>query len=276
MAGPYGKETLMDASAWAALRADLAAESRDLEELLAGLPPADWERKTPAEGWAVRDQVSHLAWVDDAAVTALTDPERFRAETAAMVAADGEGRDPADRMAHQLRGRTAAELLEWFRASRARLLETFGRTDPATRAPWYGPSMSAASSATARLMETWAHGQDIADALGVERVPTARLRHIAHLGVRTREFAYANRGLAAPDRPVRVVLTAPDGAAWAWGPDDAADRVTGPALDFCLAVTQRRHLADTALTVTGTAATEWMGIAQAFAGPPGPGRPRRG
>lgn len=269
----------MDASAWAALRADLAAESRDLDEILAGLEAAGWERDTPAEGWAIRDQVSHLAWVDDAAVTALTDPERFRAEAAAMLAATGEGRDPADRMARmarELRGRTAAELLEWFRASRARLLDTFSQTDPAIRAPWYGPSMSAASSATARLMETWAHGQDIADALGVERVPTARLRHVAHLGVRTREFAYANRGLAAPGQPVRVVLTAPDGGTWAWGPDGAADRVTGPALDFCLAVTQRRHLADTRLTVTGPAAAEWMGIAQAFAGPPGPGRPRRG
>ena len=209
-------------------------------------------------------------------VTALTDPERFRAETAALLAADGAGRDLADRMARQLRGRTAAELLGWFRTARARLLDTFSRTDPATRAPWYGPSMSAASSATARLMETWAHGQDIADAVGVERVPTARLRHIAHLGVRTREFAYANRGLAAPPEPVRVVLTAPDGGIWAWGPDDAADQVTGPALDFCLAVTQRRNLADTALTLTGPAATEWMGIAQAFAGPPGPGRPRSG
>jgi uncharacterized protein (TIGR03084 family) len=276
MAGRHGKGTLMDASAWAALRADLAAESRDADGMLAGLEAADWERATPAEGWAVRDQVSHLAWVDDAAVTALTDPERFRAETAAMLAATGAGRDPADRVARGLRGRTAAELLAWFRASRARLLDTFGQADPATRAPWYGPSMSAASSATARLMETWAHGQDIADALGVERTATARLRHIAHLGVRTRDFAYANRGLATPDRPVRVVLTAPDGGTWAWGPDDAADQVTGPALDFCLAVTQRRNLADTALTLTGPAATEWMGIAQAFAGPPGPGRPRGG
>jgi uncharacterized protein (TIGR03084 family) len=187
--------------------------------------------------------------------------------------ADQDGRDMADRMAWQLRGKTAAELLDWFRAARARLLDTFSHTDPATRAPWYGPSMSAASSATARLMETWAHGQDIADALGAGRVPTARLRHIAHLGVRTRAFAYANRGLAVPEQEVRVELTAPGGGTWAWGPEDAGSRVTGPALDFCLAVTQRRHLADTALVITGPAATDWMAIAQAFAGPPGPGRP---
>src|SRR5215475_598738 len=221
--GGTGKGTLMDASAWAALRADLAAESRDADGMLAGLAAADWERETPAEGWAVRDQVSHLAWVDDAAVLALTDPEQFRAETAAILAATGEGRDPADRMARQLRGRSAGELLDWFRTSRARLLDTFSQTDPATRAPWFGPSMSAASSATARLMETWAHGQDIADALGAGRTPTARLRHIAHLGVRTRGFAYVNRGLAAPGQEIRVELTAPDGGTWAWGPDGAAD-----------------------------------------------------
>src|SRR5690242_14069430 len=119
--------TPMDASAWAALRADLAAESRDGDGMLAGLEPADWERATPAEGWAVRDQVSHLAWVDDAAVTALTDPERFRAEAAAMLSATGEGRDPADRLARELRGRTLAELLEWFRGARARLLDTLDR-----------------------------------------------------------------------------------------------------------------------------------------------------
>ena len=193
-----------------------------------------------------------------------------------MLSATGEGRDPADRVARGLRGRTAAELLARFRASRARLLDTFSQTDPATRAPWYGPSMSAASSATARLMETWAHGQDIADALGVERVATARLRHIAHLGRADPGLRLRQPRAGRPDRPVRVVLTAPDGGTWAWGPDDAADQVTRPALDFCLAVTQRRNLADTALTLTGPAATGWMGIARAFAGPPGPGRPRRG
>lgn len=270
-------DDLMDASVWAALQADLAAESRELEGMLAGLETADWELPTPAAGWDVRAQVSHLAWVDDAAVTALTDPGRFQKETAELAAAAGADRgDPADVMARRLRGKAPAELLEWFRASRGRLLETFSVTDPATRAPWYGPPMSAASSATARIMETWAHGQDIADAVGIDRTPTARLRHIAHLGVRTRGFTFVNRGLAAPAGEVRVELTAPDGDTWDWGPGDAADRVSGSALDFCLVVTQRRHLADTGLVVTGPAAAEWMAIAQAFAGPPGPGRPARG
>jgi len=134
--------------------------------------------------------------------------------------------------------------------------------------------MSAASSLTARIMETWAHTQDIADALGVTREPTSRLRHVAHIGVGARAFSYAVHGKALPQAPVRVELTGPDGDLWAWGPADAADRVTGPALDFCLLVTQRRHRDDLALVIQGPAATEWMSIAQAFAGTAGTGRPR--
>jgi uncharacterized protein (TIGR03084 family) len=133
--------------------------------------------------------------------------------------------------------------------------------------------MSAASSLTARLMETWAHTQDIADALGVTREPTARLRHVAHIGVGARAFSYAVRGQPEPTVPVRVELSGPDGVRWTWGPEDTENRVTGPALDFCLLVTQRRHRDDVALAIDGPAATQWMAIAQAFAGTAGPGRP---
>jgi uncharacterized protein (TIGR03084 family) len=127
--------------------------------------------------------------------------------------------------------------------------------------------MSPMSFATARLMETWAHGQDIADAWRIRRIPTDRLRHICHLGVRTRGFSYAVRGEPAPEGPVTVVLRAPSGAEWAFGPVDGVDRVEGPALDFCLVVTQRRHLADVDLRVTGSA-EDWLAKAQAFAGAP--------
>ncbi len=127
--------------------------------------------------------------------------------------------------------------------------------------------------ASARLMETWAHGQDVADALAVPRTPTARLRHVARIGVRARDYAFAVRGLPAPSGEFRVELVPPDGGEpWAYGPQDAADRITGPALDFCLLVTQRAHRADLALTATGPDADRWLDIAQAFAGPAGPGR----
>jgi uncharacterized protein (TIGR03084 family) len=132
--------------------------------------------------------------------------------------------------------------------------------------------MSAASMATARLMETWAHGQDILDALGATRRPTARLRHVAHIGVRTRDFAYLVRDRDRPTAEFRIELTGPGGEAWAWGPEDAPQRVSGPALDFCLLVTRRRHRDDLALRADGPDADEWLNIAQAFAGPPGTAR----
>jgi uncharacterized protein (TIGR03084 family) len=136
--------------------------------------------------------------------------------------------------------------------------------------------MRPASSVTARLMETWAHGQDVVDTLGVVRRPTARLRHVAHLGVATLGWSFRVRGLPVPEEPVLVELTGPHGELWTWGPDDAADRVTGPAEDFCLVVTQRRHRGDTALVATGPVADAWLDVAQAYAGAPGTGRPPAG
>ncbi len=252
-----------------ALTADLAAETADLTAILSPLAPSQWELPTPAEGWAVRDQVSHLAYFDETAVLSATDPDRFTREAEAMISL---GDDFTESVARDHRGDPPAGLLAWFRRARAEYLRVFADLDPSQRLPWYGPPMSAASSVTARLMETWAHGQDIADALGVVRHPTARLRHVAHLGVATREFAFRLRGLPVPDGPVRVELAAPDGSVWSWGPEGAADRVEADALDFCLLVTQRRHRGDVRVTARGEGAGAWLAIAQAFAGPPGPGR----
>ncbi|MCI4676491.1 TIGR03084 family metal-binding protein [Candidatus Mycolicibacterium alkanivorans] len=254
-----------------ALADDLAAETAELRATLGAMTPADWRRPTPARGWCIGDQVSHLAYFDDAAVQATTDPDGFLAELARW---NAEGGVNPDTICARFRDLPGEALLAWFDEARTRLLTSFRRIDPAARVPWFGPSMSAASSLTARLMETWAHGQDIVDTLGLDRKPTDRLRHVAHLGVRARAFSYTANGRQALDLPVRVELTAPSGATWSWGPHDAADRVSGPALDFCLVVTQRRHPEDAALAITGRAAGEWMAIAQAFAGPPGAGRQR--
>lgn len=246
---------------------DLDAEHADLDALLAPLDEAGWSRATPAAGWAVRDQVSHLAYFDDAAVSAMTDPSTF----AALVEAALAGGDPMQEHLRRGRALTGAEVLAWWRTSRGAMVEAARVLPEGARVPWFGPPMALLSFVSARLMETWAHGQDVADALGVDRLPSSRLRHIAHLGVRTRLFSYAVRGLEPPSAPVSVVLSGPDDERWTWG-EPGADRVHGSALDFCLVVTQRRHIADTALVVEGDAAVEWMGIAQAFAGPPGPGR----
>jgi uncharacterized protein (TIGR03084 family) len=253
----------------AAIAADALAEHDALAAILVDIPPEGWERPTPAAGWSVRDQLSHLAYFDGAARLSIAEPDAFRAARAEAVA---DIEKFVDATLAYGRGITGAELLDRFTTERRRLVEAALAAPEGVRVPWYGPDMAVASSITARIMETWAHGQDVADALGVVRVPTDRLRHVAFIGVRTVANSYQAHGLAVPDVPVRVELGAPSGETWPFGPDDAADVVRGPALDFCLAVTQRRHIDDLDLDVEGPVATEWLSIAQAFAGPPGSGR----
>jgi uncharacterized protein (TIGR03084 family) len=254
----------------ASLLTDLAAESAVVDELVAGLRAADWHRPTPAAGWTVAHQIAHLAWTDGVALAAIGDARRFDDVLAAAVA------DPAgyvDRAADAGASSPPDDLLARWRAGRDALARALRALPPGTRLRWFGPPMSAASMATARIMETWAHGLDVADALGAPPSVSARLRHVAHLGVRTRDFAYLVRGLPPPADPFRVELTGPDGERWTWGPADAPQRISGPALDFCLLVTQRRNRTDLAVAASGADAGAWLGIAQAFAGPPGPGRP---
>lgn len=257
-----------------ALVADLRDESAEIDALVSGLSEEGWATKTPAPRWTVAHQVVHLAWTDQRALLAIKDPDGFRTEIIRMTATTRMDQLDALVDAAAADGANAphAQLLADWRQGRDDLAGALLAVPDGTKLPWYGPPMSAASMATARLMETWAHGYDIADALGVRRVPTGRLRHVAHLCVRTRDFAFLLRKLTPPAEPVRVELTGPAGEEWTWGPADAAQRVTGPALDFCLLATQRTNRADTALVATGVHADRWLDIAQAFAGPPGVGR----
>lgn len=242
-------------------------ECADLDRLVADLPDANWARDTPAEGWTIAHQIAHLAWTDDVALLSASDPEAFRAVVAAAM------EDPfgyVDRQSEARASLPPAEILSGWREGRRRLADALDSLDPATRLDWFGPPMKPRSMATARLMETWAHGQDVADALGVARTPTKRLYDICHLGVRTRDWAYFLNGREVPAGEFRIELTAPDGEVWAWGPEDrdaAAGGVTGSAEEFCLVVTQRRDVADTDLRTTGEAGT-WLTFAQAFAGAP--------
>ena len=246
---------------------DLRVETRALEAVLEPLAAADWERPTPAPGWAVRDQISHLAYFDEAATRAALEPDQFRAERDAA-----RDDDFTEGIARRARALDAAEVYTWFRDARAAMLDALLALDPAARVPWYGPDMSIASSLTARIMETWAHGQDIVDGLHLDRPVTDRIEHVCHIGVRALPNSYRANGREVPDTAVRVELAGPSGQLWEWGEADAADRVRGDAVDFCLVVTQRRHPSDTRLEIVGPVATEWMSIAQAFAGPPGDGR----
>ena len=252
---------------------DLCAESEELDLLVAELSPEQWALATPAPGWTVAHQIAHLAWTDHSSVLAVTDQDAFAREVEKALAAPGNF---VDNGAEEGAGKPPEQLLADWRAGRKALADALREAPTGARFPWYGPPMSVASMATARLMETWAHGGDVADALGVARTPTDRLRHIVRLGVRTRDFAFGVHGLTPPFEEFRVELTAPSGELWVYGPENATDRVTGPALDFCLLVTQRAHRADLDLTAVGEDADRWLDIAQAFAGPPGAGRAAKG
>ncbi|MGW7462917.1 TIGR03084 family metal-binding protein [Streptomyces sp. NPDC054797] len=258
------------ADAAPAVFADLRQESEELDALVGELGTGDWARPTPAPGWTVAHQIAHLHWTDRASLLSLTDATGFGALVEEALKAPDSFVDEGAREGAAL---PPADLLARWRTGRTALGEALAAASPDARFPWYGPPMKAASMAGARLMETWAHGQDVADALGVRRTPTARLRHVARIGVRARDYAYAVRGLPAPAEEFRVELTSPDGSQlWTYGPPGAPQRVTGPALDFCLLATRRAHRADLALAATGRDADRWLDIAQAFAGPAGPGR----
>jgi uncharacterized protein (TIGR03084 family) len=253
--------------------ADLAAECEQLDRLVAPLDEAGWRTPTPAAGWDVAHQVAHLAWTDEVAVKAATDKAAWD-EVVLEAIADPTGFVDAE--AERGAQAAPAELLARWRRARAALADTLAAYPDGEKLPWFGPPMSATSMATARFMETWAHGRDVADALGVDLPRHDRVRHVAHLGVRTRNYAFANAGREAPAEEFRVELTLPSGEVLRFGPDDAAQTVTGPAYDFALLVTQRAHRADLDLVATGPDADAWLDIAQAFAGPSGGGRAPQG
>jgi uncharacterized protein (TIGR03084 family) len=249
---------------------DLREESEELDRLVAELSPEGWALATPAARWTVAHQIAHLAWTDHSALLAVTDEGAFGALVERALAAPDSFVDAG---AEEGAAKAPAQLLADWRAGRVALLAALSAAPTKTRFPWYGPPMSAASMATGRLMETWAHGQDVADAVGVVRPPTDRLRHVVRIGVRARDFAFGVHGLTPPSEEFRVELLAPSGELWVYGSDSAPQRVTGPALDFCLLVTRRAHRADLAVRAEGADADRWLDIAQAFAGPPGAGRP---
>ncbi len=251
------------------LVADLRAESDALDALVGGLPAQQWATPTPAAGWTIAHQVGHLLWTDRVALLSITDESAF---VDLVASAQPRIATFVDDAAAEFAAMPPDHLLTDWRRTRGQLHDALLAVPDGRKLMWFGPPMSAPSMATARLMETWAHGLDVADALGVAVEPSLRLKPIAHLGVRTRDFAFTVHGLTPPAEPFRVELSAPDGTLWVWGPQDAAQTVTGSALDFCALVTQRRPRAELDVVAHGPDAQTWLTIAQAFAGPPGAGR----
>ncbi len=250
------------------VRADLIAEQESLDAIVGPLPDEAWATPTASPRWTIGDQIGHLAYFDGTAALAMSDEASFVAHRDELLAAFTSDEAVDDVTLGRYRSMSPSELLAAWRADRAACAAASATLTDDQRVEWYGPSMGSKSFLTARLMECWAHGQDVADALHLEREHDDRISHIVRLGVITRGWSYINRRLEVPDVPVAVHLDAPAGARWDLGDVDADETIAGPAVDFCLVVTQRRHVDDTALEVSGTAARDWMLKAQVFAGPP--------
>ncbi len=250
------------------VQGDLLDEQAALDTIVCALSDHEWAANTPSPGWNVTDQLGHLTYFDGAAAMAVTEPEEFRAGVERLYSSAGNSSDGGDEFTlGAFRQLAPPERLTAWRANRQLLADAAGTLTDTTRVAWYGPSMGAKSFLTARLMEVWAHGTDIVDAIGVTREATDRLRHIAQLGFITRGWSYAVRGQTVPEGDIRLVLSSPSGNTFTWGPDNATDTVTGPMEHFCLVVTQRRHVDDTDL-IAGELGRHWLLRAQAFAGGP--------
>jgi len=255
------------------LLADLQAESANLRSMVGRAGPDALGLATPAAGWTVTHQLAHLTWTDEIATSATASVvpgvEAPRDWDATLARVTLSPTTFVDEGAHELAGADPTALMTRWDAGRAALAAALRATPEDVRIPWFGTSMKATSMATARIMETWAHSLDVAAALDVTPEPTDRIRHVCHLGVATRGFVYAARGLPLPEEPIHVTLTAPSGTTWSWGDPDAIHRIGGAAWEFAQVAVRRLHPDDTSLVATEGPAREWLGIIQAFAGPPG-------
>lgn len=250
----------------AGVLADLRAESEQFESWVTPLEDIDWTTVCTPEGWTVAHEIAHLAWTDWASQVAIDGGQPWDdLILRGLEKLDGFVDDETEEWADT----PAADLLVTWQVGRAELARRLARTPDGVKLNWFGPPMSPASMATARMMETWGHGMDVADGLGIDVPKTDRCRHVCHLGVRTRGYVYSLRMEQVPDVPVRVELASPSGEVWTWGPDDANESITGDAWDFALLAVRRRHRDDVNVEAEGAAAEEWLGMVQAFAGPPG-------
>jgi uncharacterized protein (TIGR03084 family) len=249
--------------------ADLAAEGESLDRLVSGLSAVEWDLPTPAPGWTIRHQIGHISSTAQVAFVAATDPAALTARFAGA-AADFDA--ALDAMLRQYLVGPPDGLLSRWRAERAAAAAALAAVSPGTLVPWLTRPMPARMLATAGIQELFAHGQDIADALGIEREYTGRIRHLVAFVESNRDYGYQVRGLTPPSFPFRFELTGPSGEPWVSGPEDAAEKITGTAVDFFLLVTRRRHRDDTAVAASGPETSRWLDIAQSYRGAPGPGR----
>jgi uncharacterized protein (TIGR03084 family) len=245
---------------------DLEKQYKELDDLVSNLDEKQWFLNTPFSQWTIFDQVSHITFFDREALLAIGNPDKFLEQAKGVIDVIMSGKSLRTYTNSRLGAQDPSGLLQLWRDIRSRLLLFLKRMSPGDRVGWYGPDMSARSFATARLMETWAHSQDVFDSLERKRVNGNRLFHVAHIGVKTFGWSFNIRKLPVPETKPRIELTGPSGDLWNWGDSDALERVWGSAEDFCLVVTQRRNVVDTNLQWKGKNVEKWLAVAQAFAG----------
>ncbi len=247
---------------------DFRAEADELYKVLEDADTGYWTERSTFKDWTVWDVIAHLHLSDHMALTTLRDGQAFR-ELLADIGAAKDMREYSDQWlavdGHSING---PDLLQRWHDMYVELHEALLSADPEQRFDWAGPGMKPRMFATARQMETWAHGWEIYDLMRLPRTHTDRLRNVAEIGVRTYGWTFANRKLEVPEPAPRIALTSPSGATWAWNEATAGHSVTGDAVEFCQVVTQVRNVEDTSLEVAGDNAAAWMAIAQCFAGPP--------
>jgi enediyne biosynthesis protein E11 len=249
--------------------AALNDECDALDAVLGGLSRQDWNLQTPAPGWTISHQVAHLAATFQLAGLAAADPDAFKAQLATL---DPNFETNVLRALKRYLNDPPEVLFERWQAERADASKALAAAADDQLLPWLVNPLPPAVLAMAGMMEVFAHGQDIADAIGVLPDRTDRIRYLVEFAVRTQTFGYLARGETVPEVEFRFELLSPSGQHWTFGPAESGERITGSAVDFCLLATRRRHRADLDLTAVGDQADHWMDIAQCYRGSAGAGR----
>src|SRR2546430_376751 len=200
---------------------DLAIEGDAVDGLLEGLTDERWALPTPAPGWAIAHQIAHLAATFKIAGLAAADPDTFTA-VASRLSPDFDA-NVAHALSPYVKDPPEVLRARW-REERDTAFKALAALTPDTIVPWLVRPLPAAVLAAAGMMELFGHGQDIADALGVERPATGRLRHLAAFGARVYDFGYLARGLTVPEAPFAFRITGPGGTPRAAGRDHPANR----------------------------------------------------
>ncbi|PQM56506.1 MAG: TIGR03084 family protein [Rhodobacteraceae bacterium] len=254
---------------------DFLKESKALHDLMVGRKKSDFRKITQFKDWAISDVFGHLYIFNLAAIKTLESSLTFDSFFKPIWQGLEAGQSFLEVQTPFLKNYDDLGVFEIWWKSCLDIHKAYSEVDPKRRVKWAGPEMSARSSITARQMETWAHGHEIFDCLGISRREEDYIENIVHMGVSTFGWTFVNRQLPVPGEAPYVSLILPSGKFVSYNEESNSSFVKGDAVDFCQVVTQTRNILDTSLKIKGEAARQWMNLAQCFAGRP-EDPPRRG